>query len=180
MQILHRNIFISSGLITAGLLLVVGALLSAPDPVWQNLSSRRGEIPVPPGGSTQQTGAVLGDFDADGVNEFIMSFRQKPPALVWYRRTATGWDPWIIEREYLTIEAGGAVHDIDGDGDPDAVFGGDWQSSEVWWWENPAPDFDKNVPWKRHVIKTGGMNQHHDQVSWRIRRCEISTGVRSI
>ena len=56
------------------------------------------------------------------------------------------------------------MHDIDGDGDLDVVFGGDWQSSDVWWWENPAPDFDKNTSWKRRVIKTGGKNQHHDQV----------------
>jgi sugar phosphate isomerase/epimerase len=138
--------------------------LGAVDPVWQNLSSKRGDLPAPPGGSTQQTGAVVADFDGDGLNDFILSFRQKPPALVWYRRTATGWNPYIIEKDYLTIEAGGAVYDIDGDGDLDVVFGGDWQSDEVWWWENPAPNFDPNVPWKRHVIKKGGKTQHHDQV----------------
>jgi len=132
--------------------------------MWQNLSSRRGELPVPVGGSTEQTGAVVADFDGDGLNDFILSFRQKGPALVWYRRTATGWDEYVIEKDYLTIEAGGAVCDIDGDGDLDVVFGGDWQSNEVWWWENPAPNFDKNVPWKRHVIKKSGKNQHHDQV----------------
>src|SRR5512141_1217321 len=138
--------------------------VASPDPVWQNLSSKRGELPTPPGGSTQQTGAVVADFDGDGVNDFILSFRQKPPALVWYRRTRTGWDPYVIEKDYLTIEAGGAVCDIDGDGDLDVVFGGDWQSDEVWWWENPSPNFDRTVPWKRHGIKKGGKPQHHDQV----------------
>jgi hypothetical protein len=64
----------------------------------------------------------VGNFDGDGVNEFILSFRRKPPALVWYRRTTTGWDPWVIEKEYLTIEAGRAVHDIGGDGDLDVGF----------------------------------------------------------
>ena len=44
------------------------------------------------------------------------------------------------------------------------VFGGDWQSNEVWWWENPSPNFDPQTPWKRHLIKKGGKNQHHDQV----------------
>ena len=43
----------------------------------------------------------------------MLSFRQKPPALVWYRRTVTGWDVYVIEKDYLTIEAGGAVYDID-------------------------------------------------------------------
>jgi hypothetical protein len=153
--------------LTALLVLALGTATrseAAPDPVWQPRSSQRGELPTPPGGSTQQTGAVVADFDRDGVNDFILSFRQKPPALVWYRRTGASWDPYVIERDYLTVEAGGAVHDIDGDGDPDVVFGGDWQSSEVWWWENPAPVFAKDKPWARHVIKRGGRNQHHDQV----------------
>lgn len=145
-------------------LLALTTALADPDPTWQNRSSKRGDLPTPPGGSTQQTGAVVADFDGDGMNDFILSFRQKPPALVWYRRTATGWSAYVIEKDFLTIEAGGAVQDIDGDGDPDVVFGGDWQSNGVWWWENPAPNFDPNAPWRRRVIKAGGKNQHHDQV----------------
>jgi hypothetical protein len=110
-----------------------------------------------------QTGAVVGDFDGDGMTDFILSFRQKPPALVWYRRESNGWAQFIIEKDYLTVEAGGAVFDIDGDGDLDVVFGGDWQSPEVWWWENPAPAFDPVRPWKRRLIKKDGKPQHHDQ-----------------
>jgi hypothetical protein len=93
-------------LAAAAIVLCHSATQAASDPVWQNLSSRRGELPVPPGGSTQQTGAVVADFDRDGVNDFMLSFRQKPPALVWYGRTPSGWNQHLIEKEYLTIEAG--------------------------------------------------------------------------
>ncbi|MHB8524048.1 MAG: FG-GAP repeat domain-containing protein [Limisphaerales bacterium] len=136
---------------------------SAADPRWVHLSSKTGDLPAP-GESTEQTGAVIADLDQDGVNDFVLSFRQKAPALAWYRRTKNGWDRYVIEREYLTVEAGGAVYDIDGDGDPDLVFGGDWQSKELWWWENPYPNYDPKVPWKRHVIKKDGATQHHDQI----------------
>jgi sugar phosphate isomerase/epimerase len=137
-------------------------LLAAPGG-WHHLSSAKGDLPVP-GESKQQTGAVSADFDRDGVNEFILSFRQKPPALVWYRRTGDGWARYVIESGFLTVEAGGAVHDVDGDGDLDVVFGGDWQSNQVWWWENPYPNYDPNVSWKRRLIKKDGKSQHHDQV----------------
>ena len=44
------------------------------------------------------------------------------------------------------------------------VFGGDGSSNYVWWWENPYPDFDPAIPWKRHEIKNSGENKHHDQM----------------
>jgi hypothetical protein len=133
-------------------------------PGWVRLSSRTNDLPVP-GTSPEQTGMLAARLDPDSpATDFVMSFRVTGPALVWYRRIPTGWLRYPIEPEFLTIEAGGAAYDIDGDGDLDIVFGNDWQGDKLWWWENPYPNYDPNVPWKRHVIKDSGAKQHHDQV----------------
>src|SRR5579872_407919 len=138
---------------------LVGGIAMA-DPQWNHLSSKTGDLPTP-GQSTQQTGAIVGDLDKDGMNDFVLSFRERAPALVWYRRTHTGWDRIVIESQYLTVEAGGVVYDVDGDGWPDIIFGGDWQSNEIWWWRNPGPPWNPEKSWQRYTIKKSGATQQH-------------------
>ena len=136
--------------------------LWAAAPAWVHLSSKQGDLPAPNTG-VQQTASLVLDIDKDGRNDFVITERTAAPAAVWYRRGTAGWTRYVVEAEPLHIEAGGAVLDVDGDGDPDLIFGGDYKSNEVWWWENPYPQFEASVPWRRHVIKNSGAAQHHDQ-----------------
>jgi hypothetical protein len=148
-------------LIGALALLAAGAW--AAEIQWVHLSSTRGELPNP-GGSHQQTGLLVANLDGQKAAGFVISYRVQGPALVWMRRTASGWDRYVIEKEFLTVEAGGAAYDIDGDGDLDIVFGQDSQGNQMWWWENPYPNFDPDVAWKRRLIKNSGARQQHDQI----------------
>jgi sugar phosphate isomerase/epimerase len=145
------------------LMLSFSALSQIKNPTWEYLSTTNGKVPLA-WKTTQQTGAMTMDLDADGDNDFVVTCRVVAPSILWYRRDEKGWKVYNICKDYLTVEAGGASADIDGDGDLDLVYGGDWQSNEVWWFENPAPNFDPNVQWKRYKIKDSGKNMHHDQV----------------
>jgi hypothetical protein len=131
---------------------------------WKHLSSKTGDFLVPNKG-TEETSATVFDIDKDGVNDFVITERTEAPAVVWYRRNSTGWDRYIIEADPLHIEAGSTFLDVDGDGDLDFIAAGDWKSNEVWWWENPSPNFNSTTPWKRRVIKKSGGAKHHDSTT---------------
>jgi hypothetical protein len=130
---------------------------------WKHLSTTTCDLQIPNAGK-EQTSSVVCDIDKDSINDFVISERTMAPSVVWYRRIDKGWDRYIIEADPLHIEAGSDFADIDRDGDLDILMGGDWQSNEIWWWENPCPDFDPNIPWVRHTIKSFGNNKQHDQI----------------
>jgi len=129
--------------------------------VWQHFSTATGDLPVPNPGK-EQTALLVADLDKDGINDFVVTERTSAPSVSWYRKSAKSWDKFVIEARPMNIEAGSACLDIDGDGDLDIVFGGDFGCNEVWWWENPYPEFVKDTSWKRYTIKRSGANKHHD------------------
>jgi len=119
------------------------------------------DIEIPNEGD-QQTASLVLDIDNDGIEDFVITERTSSPSVTWYKYNGTTWERRIVDETPLKIEAGGDFLDIDRDGDLDIVFGGESRSNQIWWWENPRPDYQGN--WKRHLIKDHGGNKHHDQI----------------
>jgi hypothetical protein len=143
--------------------LLAVASAAAAQVYWTHLSSARGELPIPPVGP-EPTASLTLDIDKDGDEDILIAGRQEAPSVVWYRRGPGGWTRYLIDNTFLRIEAGGAFHDIDGDGDPDIVFGADAGDNKIWWWENPYPNYSPAANWTRRLIKSSGGNKHHDQI----------------
>ena len=120
---------------------------------WLHLSSSHNQIPVPSSTAKISAGSLVGDFNRDKTNDFILAFSDAAPSLVLYRG-ATNWSTITIEHEQLPIARGGAALDIDRDGDQDIVFGSD-TGPEIWWWENPNPNFNPSKSWTREELYEG-------------------------
>jgi len=131
---------------------------------WVHISSKTGGIETPFSGK-EQTSAAVADFDNDGINDFCISERTTAPAMVWYQRQDKVWKKYVVEDSILFIEAGTTAFDVDADGDMDIIAGGDWRTNQVWWWENPYPDFENVRSWKRYLIRNSGENKIHDQMT---------------
>ena len=130
---------------------------------WTHISSKTGEIEIPNKGK-QQTSCAVADFDNDGINDFCITERTSAPSVVWYQRTEKGWKRHIVEDAICFIEAGTVTFDVDGDSDMDIIAGGESKTNNVWWWENPYPDFSKPA-WPRYLIRNSGGNKVHDQIA---------------
>ena len=151
-----------AGLVTAAAFALAPAPVCAQRPVqWTHLTSQHGDLPAADVG--RQSAAVVLDVDRDGDDDFAIAGWGET-SLVWFQRTADGWQRHLVDNRKSHIEAGGACCDIDGDGDIDILHGGSWATNEVWWWENPYPNFDPAKPWDRYTIKDSGEKQHHDQI----------------
>lgn len=149
-----------AGIITICLGAGLGAAQQGDRVPWTHLSSTKGQIPQPDVG--RQVATLILDVDKDGVNDFMVASYEK---MAWFRRSAEGWTRYAVENGAagVRLEAGGDGYDLDGDGDLDILMGAQSKAGEIWWWENPYPDFQVDKPWKRHqVIAVGGT--HHDQI----------------
>ena len=118
---------------------------------------------IPRAGVGFQASAIVFDVDKDDTDDIIIA-GWGHPSMIWLRPQGETWQRYIVDDQHSHVEAGGTFCDIDDDGDLDILQGGSWNTNEVWWWENPYPDYSQYKPWKRYHIKNYGDKQHHDQI----------------
>jgi len=101
----------------------------------------------------------VADLDADGRPDVFVSGRDG--LMAWFRNPGEPGQAWTRQQigEVSCIECGGMAFDLDGDGLPDVLTGGDWRSDEVAWWRNPGHSGGR---WERRVLFRTPGKQFHD------------------
>lgn len=101
----------------------------------------------------------VGDLNADGKPDLFSSGRNG--LLAWFENRGDGTFTRHVVGPVQNQECGGLAHDLDGDGWPDLINGGDWRSDELSWWKNPGP---AGGEWQRRLIVRTGFTQFHDEL----------------
>ncbi|MGI6610065.1 MAG: hypothetical protein ACOX4G_06090 [Limnochordia bacterium] len=105
---------------------------------------------------------VVGDLDGDRIPEIVIGARHPRAELFWLGRTADGtWQRYDMDTSFGTLEAGGVLYDVDGNGDLDFIAGQDGWGDLLFWWECPE---DPTPPWIRRVICQMPDRKCHDQL----------------
>lgn len=128
---------------------------------WTHISSSYSELEIPNEGKFQ-TNSLIADFNKDGKDEFVIAEKTESPSVVMYIHSeGRTWQKYIVEKRKTSTGEAADFCDIDGDGDLDIAIGSE-ESNQIWWWENPYPDYNPEKGWKRNYIKKSGAVLHHD------------------
>ena len=118
--------------------------------------------PVYSGAPAERVLCLVGDIDQDGAQEIVIGSRLPKAEILWFSRTSTGkWMPHQLDGSLYTLEAGGCLADLDGDGDLDLVAGEDYSGNGLYWWEYLEYP---TLAWRRRLICQMPGNGSHDQL----------------
>lgn len=131
-----------------------------------------GELENTVGSSAMNTLFNVADVNQDGRLDIFTSGRNG--RMAWFENRGDGqaWERHIIapvEKQ----ECGGLAYDLTGNGWLDIINGGEWNSDELCWWENPGT---AGSEWTHHLIAKTGFGQFHDELIGDV----TGNGVRSL
>jgi hypothetical protein len=102
---------------------------------------------------------VVGDVNGNGRLDIVVSGRKGRMVWLENRGTEKVWLERLIDPDVDSIECGGSLVDLTGNGYLDVIVGAGGGLDEIWWWEHPGPG--GGVWTKRIILKTGD-TQFHD------------------
>lgn len=100
----------------------------------------------------------VGDINGDGWLDIVICGRNGK--MVWLENRGPGeeWPQHFVD-EVVSMECGGSLVDLTGNGYLDIINGSDARGNEIYWWENPGPAGGR---WIRRLIARTPNSQFHD------------------
>jgi hypothetical protein len=105
---------------------------------------------------------VVGDINGNGLEDVVVASRRPGSGLYWLEQGSDlPWKMHLMDDTYPSLEAGGFLYDLTGNGRLDFVGGSDSSYGLLYWWESPE---DPTERWQRHAIASLPGSQSHDQL----------------